>query len=149
MEIPMPDRIFAACLFVVTLFYGVIALFFLKAPFQYDPLGPESWPRILAAVMLVCLVLLFRRPDKGDFVVSRATWIHLVAILALLIAYALLFEPFGFIIATALFAAIASRMLGAPWMHAALFGVGMGVGGYLLCAGLLGLNLPAGPLPRI
>lgn len=145
----MPDRIFAACLFVITLSYGAIALFVLKAPFQYDPLGPESWPRILAAVMLICLVLLFRRPDRGDFAVSRETWIHLATILALLIAYALLFEPLGFIIATALFAAIASRMLGAPWKHAAVFGVGMGVGGYLLCAGLLDLNLPAGPLPRL
>lgn len=145
----MPDRIFAACLFVVTLIYGGIALFLLKAPFQYDPLGPESWPRLLAAVMLVCLVLLARRPDRGDFDVRRGTWTQLAIMLALLVVYALLFEPLGFIIATALFATIASRMLGAPWGHAALFGVGMGVGGYLLCAGLLGLNLPAGPLPRL
>jgi putative tricarboxylic transport membrane protein len=145
----MPDRIFAAFLFIITLIYGGIALFLLKAPFQYDPLGPESWPRILAAVMLICLVFLFRRPDTGDFEVGRATWIKLAAILALLIAYALLFEPLGFIIATALFGMTASRLLGAPWTQAALFGVGMGIGGYLLCAGLLNLNLPAGPLPRL
>ena len=39
----MADRIFAGLLLLVTLAYGFIAFTIIKAPFQYDPLGPESW----------------------------------------------------------------------------------------------------------
>ncbi len=145
----MADRFFAACLLLVTLGYAALAFFVIEAPFQYDPLGPESWPRILGAVMLVCLVLVLVRPDIDHFDVDRPSWMRLAAVLALLVAYAALFEPLGFIISTALFSLAVSRLLGAGWLPAAAFGVGMGVGGYLICVGLLGLNLPAGPLPRL
>lgn len=145
----MADRIFTALLLGLTLFYGAFAFFVIEAPFQYDPLGPETWPQLLAAVMLVCLVALLWRPDVEHLDVTRPVWLRLGATLALLIAYAELFEPLGFILSTALFSLIASRMLGATWPRAAAFGVAAGVGGYLLCVGLLGLNLPAGPLPRL
>jgi putative tricarboxylic transport membrane protein len=148
-ENPMPDRVFAAFLLLVTLGYTALALFVIEAPFQYDPLGPESWPRILGAVMLVCLVLILARPDVHEFDVDRPSWVRLAAVLALLVAYAALFEPLGFIISTALFSLATARLLGADWLRAAIFGVAAGVGGYLLCVGLLGLNLPAGPLPRL
>jgi putative tricarboxylic transport membrane protein len=143
----MPDRIFAAVLLLLTLFYGFLAFFVLKAPIQYDPLGPEAWPRLLTVVMLICAVLLVWRPIVQHFDVDAPSWQRLTLILALLIGYALLFEPLGFILATTLFAAVTSRLLGALWKGAAIFGVSVGLGGYLLCAGLLDLNLPAGPLP--
>ena len=145
----MPDRIFAALLLLVTLGYAALAFLVIEAPFQYDPLGPESWPRILGAVMILCLVLLLVRPDVEHFDTDRPSWVRLAAVLALLVAYAALFEPLGFILSTALFSLAVSRLLGAGWLRAAIFGVAMGVGGYLLCVGLLGLNLPAGPLPRL
>jgi putative tricarboxylic transport membrane protein len=145
----MADRIFAAVLLAVTLAYGALAFFVIQAPFQYDPLGPESWPRILAVVMAVCLVALLWSPDVGRFDTDRPSWVRIAIVIALLIAYAALFEPLGFILSTTLFTLVLSRLLGAPWPGAAAFGVGMGVGGYLLCAGLLDLNLPAGPLPQL
>lgn len=145
----LPDRLFAAVLLVVTLGYGAMALFSIKAPFQYDPLGPESWPQLLAAVMLACLVGLLWRPDSVAFDLDRPTGLRLLGALAALLAYAELFEPLGFVISTFLFSLISSRALGAGWRGAIFFGLGMGVGGYLLCAGLLDLNLPEGPLPRL
>jgi putative tricarboxylic transport membrane protein len=145
----MSDRVFAAILLLVTLGYAALAFFVIEAPFQYDPLGPESWPRILGAVMLVCLVLILARPKVDHFDVDRPSWVRLAAVLALLVAYAALFEPLGFIISTALFSLVTSRLLGAGWAGAAVFGVAMGLGGYLLCAVLLDLNLPAGPLPQL
>ncbi len=145
----MADRIFAAFLLLVTLGYAAIAFTVIEAPFQYDPLGPESWPRILGVVMLVCLVALLIRPHAAHFDVNRPSWLRLAAVMALLVAYAELFQPLGFILSTGLFALLGSRLLGAGWLRAALFGVAVGVGGYLLCVGLLDLNLPAGPLPRL
>lgn len=67
----------------------------------------------------------------------------------MLLAYAELFEPLGFVIATTLFEPFLARLLRASWLRSAAFGVATGVVGYLLCAGLLNLNLPAGPLPKI
>lgn len=145
----MPDRIFAAVLLAVTLAYAAFALFSIRAPIQYDPLGPEAWPRLLAAVMVLCLVVLLWRPGGEGFDVDRPTWVRLVVVGALLAGYALLFEPLGFVLSTALFSALTSRLLGAEWGRAALFGMVVGLGGYLVGTGLLDLNLPAGPLPRL
>ena len=109
----------------------------------------EAWkyPRSFG-LGLGFLILLFQVLIQ-NFDVDGATWKRLAIVLALLAGYAVLFEPLGFIISTVLFATVTSRLLGAVWKRAALFGLGVGVGGYLLCAGLLDLNLPAGPLPRL
>ncbi|ARJ70980.1 tripartite tricarboxylate transporter TctB family protein [Paracoccus contaminans] len=145
----MTDRVFAALMLLVTLAYGVIALTAIKAPFQYDPLGPESWPQLIAAVMFLALVLLMWRPTATRFAVDGPGWMRLGVMLALLSAYALAFQPLGFVLSTFFFSALAARSLGAAWRGAVPFGLGMGLGGYVLCAGLLELNLPAGPLPGL
>jgi putative tricarboxylic transport membrane protein len=63
--------------------------------------------------------------------------------------YALLYEPLGFIISTALFCGILTRMLGAAMHRAAVFGLCFGVIGHFLCVRLLALNLPDGLLSKI
>lgn len=142
----MVDRIFAGVLLVVTLAYAVIAFTTIKAPFQYDPLGPESWPQILSLVAIACLLIVFFKPDATQMGVARQTWFRLAATVAMLIAYAELYEPLGFILATILFGTALCAMLGAGVTRAALFGVAAGVAGYLLCVTLLDLNLPEGAL---
>lgn len=139
----MADRIFASVLLIVTLAYGIIAFTAISAPFQYDPLGPESWPRILSLVALFCLLVVLWRPDIGSLGVVRHTWLQLGAVLVLLLAYAELYEPLGFIISTFLFAALTSVMLGAGWLRAVIFGVAAGGLGYFISAVLLELNLPS------
>lgn len=145
----MIDRIFAGTLLLITLAYGFIAFTLIKAPFQYDPIGPEGWPQILAIVAVICLIMLLIRPDVDSLDTDRPTWIKLASASAMLLAYAELYEPLGFIIATALFATLMARLLGATWGRSAAFGTTIGVAGYLVCAGLMGLNLPAGRLPKI
>lgn len=145
----MADRIFAGVLLLVTLAYGFIAFTAISAPFQYDPLGPESWPRLLAVAAVICLIALLWKPDVERIDTARPTWLKLGAATVMLFAYAELYEPLGFIISTFLFSALMGRLMGAAWLRAAVFGLAAGVLGYLLCAGLLDLNLPAGPLPKI
>ncbi|MCJ8140932.1 tripartite tricarboxylate transporter TctB family protein [Falsirhodobacter halotolerans] len=142
----MADRIFAGVMLVVTLAYGWLAFTAISAPFQYDPLGPESWPRILSVVTALCFAIIILRPDTPSMNVARPTWIRLSIMVVLLIAYAELYERLGFIIATFLFGTLAARMLGATWARAALFGAIAGVVGFLLCVELLELNLPRGLL---
>lgn len=142
----MANRIFAAVLLVVTLGYAVIAFTAIKAPFQYDPLGPESWPRILSVVAILCLLIILWKPDEDAFDVTRHVWFRLTAAVALLFGYAELYEPLGFILSTILFGTIVSAMLGATKLRALGFGVVAGIAGYLLCVTLMDLNLPKGEL---
>lgn len=142
----MADRIFASFLLIVTLAYAYIAWTLIKAPFQYDPLGPESWPRILAAAAIPCMLYILWRPDAEPFSVTKYTWFRIALMVLLLFAYAELYEPLGFIISTILFGTIVALTLGAPRVGALAFGAGIGVFGYLLCVTLMGLNLPEGEI---
>ena len=142
----MADRIFAGVLLVVALAYAVIAFTAISAPFQYDPLGPESWPQILSLVAIVCLLIILWRPDTGSLGVARRAWFRLAVTIVLLVAYAELYEPLGFILATILFGTAMSAMLNAGVVRSVVFGVAAGVAGYLLCAMLLDLNLPDGEI---
>jgi putative tricarboxylic transport membrane protein len=143
----MADRIFGCIALAIALVYGVIAFTIIEAPFQYDPLGPETWPQILSVVAGLCCVYIIIRPDHYKFkALGNNTLVRIGVIIALLSGYAYLFEPLGFILSTVLFCGVLSRLLGANNLQAGLFGVAAGVLGYGLCAGLLELNLPFGVL---
>ncbi|MGP3698980.1 tripartite tricarboxylate transporter TctB family protein [Rhodobacter sp. NSM] len=145
----MADRVFAGLMLAVTLIYGWLAFTAIQAPFQYDPLGPESWPRLLSIVAALCLTAILLRPDVPTMNVARTTWVKIGLMVVLLVAYAELFQRLGFVLSTLAFGALSARLLGASWKNSILFGLIAGIAGYLICAGLLGLNLPAGPLPRL
>lgn len=145
----MADRIFAGALLLVAFAYTTIAFTVIHAPFQYDPLGPEGWPRIIGTVAVVCLIALLLRPDVARLRLPSSTWIRIVALIAMLFGYAYLFQPLGFMIATFLFCAALSIMLGASLLRALAFGFGTGVAGYFVGTYGLELNLPAGLLSTV
>lgn len=140
----MADRIFGCIALAIALGYGFIAFTIIEAPFQYDPLGPESWPQILSVFACFCCVYIIIFPDGTRLKVLGTTVARIAILLTLLSAYAYLFEPLGFIVSTTLFCLVLSRILGARAWQASLFGVASGSIGYLLCAVILDLNLPEG-----
>ncbi len=142
----MADRIFSGLLLAVILGYTYLAFTVIRAPFQYDPLGPESWPRLLGLAAIPCCLYILARPDVARFDTTTRTLLRLGTLVAMLFAYAWMFEPFGFIIATFLFCLALSLMLGARPLSAVLFGAVVGIGGYYLSTAVLDLNLPAGIL---
>lgn len=142
----MADRIFAGIAFVVVLAYGIIAFTVIKAPFQYDPLGPESWPQILAVASGACCLFILARPETVTFALSGHILLRLGIVVAVLAAYAYLFELLGFILSTTLFCAAMAVILGGGPLRALLFGAVTGPVGYLVGSELLGLNLPDGIL---
>ena len=142
----MSDRIFGIITLGLFLIYGYIAFAIIEAPFQYDPLGPESWPQILAVAAVLCSLYILIFPDKDQFGVAGRTLIRIGIVVVLLAAYAHFFEIAGFIIATAIFCTLFSRLFGASLKEATLFGAATGVLGHLVCVLLLDLNLPKGLL---
>ena len=145
----MADRIFGCIALAIALGYGFIAFTIIKAPFQYDPLGPETWPQILSVFAALCCLYIIIRPDGGGFKVLGQTLVRIAVLVILLSAYAYLYEPLGFMLSTALFCLVLSRILGATVWQASLFGVASGGIGYLLCAVLLSLNLPQGVIFKL
>jgi putative tricarboxylic transport membrane protein len=140
----MADRLFALVILLVSAGYTLLAFTVIKAPFQYDPLGPETWPRIIGVVAIACATFVFIRPDVARFELSLPTWARLAILVVLLLLYAELYQPAGFILATFGFASALSVMLGARILPALAFGAVLGVAGYFACTELLALNLPAG-----
>lgn len=145
----MADRIFGCITLAIVLGYGFIAFTIIEAPFQYDPLGPESWPQILAVFAGLCCIYIILLPDGGGFKVLGTTLVRIAVLIVLLSGYAYLFEPLGFILSTTLFCLVLSKILGATVGQAILFGVASGGFGYLICAILLDLNLPEGMVLQI
>ncbi len=145
----MADRISGLIALLVCIIYGFIAFTIIEAPFQYDPLGPESWPQILSVVAIFCCLYIILLPDNDKFKAAKVAIIRLVVVSILLSGYAYLFEPAGFIISTALVCGFFSRLLGSTVKECVLFGLATGVLGYTLCVILLDLNLPEGLLSSI
>jgi putative tricarboxylic transport membrane protein len=149
MECTMADRLFGICILAISLAYGVIAFTIIKAPFQYDPLGPESWPRILSIVAAFCSLYIIIKPDVKRIGVAGHTLLRVAIVVVMLAAYAYFFESAGFILATTVFCCLFSRLFGARLWEAVLFGIASGVFGHILCVVLLDLNLPKGVLAPI
>jgi putative tricarboxylic transport membrane protein len=145
----MADRIFGCIALAIAFGYGFIAFTIIEAPFQYDPLGPETWPQILSVCACLCCAYIIILPDGTRLKILGTTLTRVAILLIVLSAYAYLFEPLGFIVSTTLFCLVLSRILGATALQAVLFGVASGSIGYLLCAVLLDLNLPEGIILKL
>lgn len=145
----MADRIFAIVSLLVIAIYGYLAFFVIEAPFQYDPLGPESWPQLLFVAAAISTLIILIRPTSLSFNLERSIGGRMVLVVALLSGYSASFETLGFIFATILFCTLFSLLLGAKKSSSLYFGIATGVLGYALCSGLLDLNLPAGLLSFI
>ncbi len=142
----MADRVFALAALALAAFYGFVALG-LEAPFQYDPLGPETWPRLLAVAFALCAAYVLLRPGSDPDWDGAATLRRLGLSVAALVVYAVLFEPLGFVVTTSVYAGGMAWWGGARPLPAAVYGLGLGVPGYFVCTRLLALNLPTGVLP--
>ena len=140
----MADRVFAGIVLIVAIAYTAVAFAVIRAPFQYDPLGPETWPRLLGVAAILCAAWILVRPDVLRFDIDAPASGRLGLLIVMLGAYAWTFRPVGFVISTFAFCVALSLMLGARPMSALVFGAVTGVAGYVVGVHLLDLNLPEG-----
>ncbi|MEL6241874.1 MAG: tripartite tricarboxylate transporter TctB family protein [Pseudomonadota bacterium] len=125
------DRWIALIILMICLAYGYAAFFTMDAqlpPFmQRNPIWPSTFPKVLAVgAVLTSLVILLglenrpKDPAQADIDYRRLTDYHLVPaliLLGLMVVYALLLRPAGFILATSGFLIIGAMVLGERKFH--------------------------------
>jgi putative tricarboxylic transport membrane protein len=135
------DRILGALLIVLAalVFWSAQSL---VIPFAADPLGPKGFPSAVAVILAACGAMLL--PGRGlpfAWPERRAAPFLLIVVM---VAYALLLETLGFILATAGLAIGVALLFGArPWL-ALVTGVITSVALWALFDKLLDLPLPKG-----
>ena len=110
-----------------------------------DPLGPKAFPFIIAGVLALAGVYPILRPDPEPQWPAAGRILEIVFAAALMVAYTFALPEFGFVASTAVTAGLLSWRLTAKPLAAAIAGVGIAVGIYVVFHLALGLSLARGP----
>lgn len=148
----------------------LVASFLIPEPARQSPgMGPRVMPTVVSAGLLVCGVLLVltasRRHDEGieetlfddgdedeleallDPDEAPVPWRGLLVVLGLMVVFALLFIPLGFILSTMLFLGTVTTWADPRrWLRNWIFAAALPVAVYLLFTQVLAVALPAGVL---
>lgn len=140
------DRIFGLVMLVAAVGYALTARN-IETSFISDPVGPRIFPYLIAAVIAVSSLVMILRPDPDADWPAGPMLAQLGLALAVLVAYAFLIGPLGFILPTIVASGIISYLIQPDPRRAALAGIGLGIGLFVLFRVILGLGLtglPAG-----
>ncbi|BBK41015.1 hypothetical protein STVA_10350 [Allostella vacuolata] len=140
----MSDRIVGLGLMILAAWYGWSAGHY-EADFS-DPVGPAIFPQVLAVLIAVLGLWLVFRPDPEPRWDGGLVLVVQAASIVLMLAYALLLVPVGFVLATTVLAGVLAAMLGARPLPAVVSGAAVAVGCYVLFTHGLELALPTGTL---
>lgn len=144
----MSDRVLGAVCVAVGAAMAWVAQGYV-APISYEPVGPSSFPMLMAALMAGIGAWLVLKPGPLAFGLSRQ---HIPPFLMSALAvfvYAGLFQWLGFTLATVLMALPVGLAFGGSWKQALAGGLGLGLVLYLLFDKLLDVVLPTGLLAFI
>ena len=139
------DRIFGLVVVLGALAY-VASATQVQTSFLSDPVGPRTFPIIIGSIAALCGAVMVLRPDEEPAWPELRTLGALAISVLVLVAYAYALKPLGFIIPTAIVAAVLSYQIKPQAIAALLSGVGLSVGLYILFRFILGLGLVG--LPR-
>ena len=136
------DRIFGLVVTLVALGY-IASATQIQTSFLADPLGPKAFPYLVGGVGVLCGAVIVLRPDPDPAWPGLATIGALAVATLVLIAYAYTLVPLGFIIPTAVTAAILSYQISPRVVPSILTGIGLSAGLFIIFKFALGLSLVA------
>lgn len=139
------DRIFGLVALMVALAY-IASATQIQTSFLADPVGPKAFPMLIGSVAALCSLVLMVRPDADPDWPDAKTWGNLLIAVVVLIGYAFALKPLGFLIPTAITAAVLSYQISPRAVPAVLSGLGLSVGLFVLFKFALGLGLV--PFPK-
>ncbi|MDU8910315.1 tripartite tricarboxylate transporter TctB family protein [Aestuariicoccus sp. MJ-SS9] len=134
------DRIFGLVVTLVALAY-VASATQIQTSFMADPVGPKTFPILVGSVAAFCGLVVVLRPDPSPDWPGLKTLGALAASVIVLVGYAYALKPLGFLIPTAIAAAILSFQIGGHVGRAAVAGIGLSVGLFTIFKFILGLSL--------
>ena len=117
----------------------------IEESFIQDPLGPKAFPYVIAAVLGLASAVIALLPDENPAWPPLSRLAEIGLAVAVMIAYAQFLPVVGFLIATAFASAFLSWRLGTPPVQAAIAGVAISGGIYIVFKLILGLSLARGP----
>ncbi len=138
------DRVFGLVAILGALAYVAGALQ-IQTSFVSDPVGSKTFPFLIAGAAGLCGLVMLVRPDPEPDWPGAGSLLALAVSAAVLVAYAYLLKPLGFLIPTAFAAGILSYQIAPKPGLAAATGVGLSLGLYALFRFVLGLSLFAFP----
>ena len=134
------DRVFGALVILGSLIY-VMSASQIAVPFFADPLGSRTFPMIVGSVAALCgAVMVFSPDEEPDWPEGRSL-LSLAIATVLLFGYAYALKPGGFLLPTAVVAAILSYQINPRPVAAVISGIAISVGLFLLFRFVLGLSL--------
>jgi putative tricarboxylic transport membrane protein len=124
----------------------------IRSPDGYAVTGPRFFPLVVGIFLLVFallfLVRTFVRPDIELAERAATDWAPPLGVAGALVAYALLLEPLGYIVATTLFFPLVATVLGSrAHVRDAIAGLVLATLLYVAFTQFLGVDLPAGLTP--
>lgn len=141
----MSDRIFGAFGLALAVFYAWATLQ-IEESFLSDAVGPKTFPLAIAVVLGLSSLAILAKPDSEPEWPTLGRLAEIAAAALVMVLYAQLLDPLGFIITTTLATAYLSWRLGSRIWAAALTGLGSAIGIYVIFHLILGLSLARGPL---
>jgi putative tricarboxylic transport membrane protein len=134
------DRIFGLITLVLALFY-MVSSYHIQTSFLADPVGPKAFPMMIGAVAAICSAIIVAKPDPDPAWPAGRVFGALAVAVAALIAYSYMLKPLGFVIPTAIVAAILSYQINPQRIKAMATGIGLAVVLYAIFKYILGLSL--------
>jgi putative tricarboxylic transport membrane protein len=144
------QRIFASALLLACVSLALMAWPY-QAAFSYEPVGPRAFPLLMLSLMMLGLLYLLFRPtaivhSEEDPPLDRPTLIKIAACTVLLLIFAGLFEPLGFILSSILIGIPMAHLYGGRWKLSVVVVTLISVGLYLLFDKAMDVPLPLGLL---
>jgi len=144
------QRIFASVLLLACLGLALMAWPY-QAAFSYEPVGPRAFPLLMLGLMGVALLYMVFRPapikhSEDEPPLDRQTLTKIGICVLLLLVFAGLFEPLGFILSSILIGIPMARLYGGRWLPSIVVTTLMAIGLYLLFDRLMDVPLPLGLL---
>ena len=140
-----PDRALAVSLFIFG--SGYLALTFLipEPSGGYAAIGPRAFPIMIGLALIGCSIWIGVGPSRSQAKKTPVDW-WLFSLSALtFLAYILLLEPLGYLLATVALIALESRLLGSRnWLHNLIVSCVITASVYGIFSFLLEIPLPKG-----
>lgn len=138
-------RLFSAIWLLLCISLAFVAWGF-QAPFAYDPVGPRAYPLLLLALMGAGSLWLVIKPGLMEQQLHIPTLKRSAMCVLVLLAYALTFEPLGFVLSTTVAVFLLGLLFTGRPVPCLISAVLMGILLFVLFDYLLDVPLPLGVL---